>query len=85
MPAEDEILLMRNFGAVERIRVAQATGGHFGGDPALQRMLFAANVPDPLNQRAGARAGALSVLCGVAATMSAHSGKPVAVKPLLEG
>ena len=85
MPAEDEILLLRNFGAVERIRVAQATGGHFGGDPALQRMLFAANVPDPLNQRAGARAGALSVLCGVAATMSAHSGKPVAVKPLLEG
>jgi predicted dehydrogenase len=85
MPAEDEILLIRNFGGVERIRVAQGSGGHFGGDPALQRMLFEPNVPDPLNQRAGARAGALSVLCGVAATMSANSGQSVPVKPLLEG
>ena len=83
MPEEDEIQLMRNFGPVERIRVAHGTGGHFGGDPALQRMLFEPGVADPLNQRAGARAGALSALCGVAATMSAASGRPVAVKPLL--
>ena len=84
MPEEDEILLMRNFGPVERVRVRHGTGGHFGGDPALQRMLFEPGAEDPLDQRAGARAGALSVLCGVAATMSATSGKPVAVKPLLE-
>jgi predicted dehydrogenase len=85
MPAEDEILVMRNFGPVERLRVPHGTGGHFGGDPALQRMLFTPDVDDPLNQRAGARAGALSVLCGIAAQMSATSRKPVAVKPLLEG
>jgi predicted dehydrogenase len=83
MPEEDEIQLMRNFGPIERIRVAHGTGGHFGGDPALQRMLFEPGVADPLNQRAGARAGALSVLCGVAAAMSAASGRPVAVRPLL--
>ena len=49
-------------------------GGHFGGDPALQRMLFAPGAPDPLGQRAGARAGAMSVLCGVAAMESARLG-----------
>ena len=31
---------MRNFGAAERIRVPHEPGGHFGGDPALHRMLF---------------------------------------------
>ncbi|MEX0854009.1 MAG: Gfo/Idh/MocA family oxidoreductase [Bauldia sp.] len=82
MPAEDEILVMKNFGGVERVRVKHGAGGHFGGDPALQRMLFVPGTPDPLGQRAGARAGALSVLTGVAAVRSAKSGKPVAVEPL---
>jgi predicted dehydrogenase len=83
MPAADEILLAHNFGPVERIRVPHGSGGHFGGDPALQRMLFEPGVADPLNQRAGAPAGALSILCGVAAATSAKSGQPVQVKPLL--
>jgi predicted dehydrogenase len=85
MPNEDEILVMRNFAPMERVRVPYEPGGHFGGDIALQRMLFAADAPDPLGQRAGARAGAVSVLCGVAAFESASSGRPVRVKPLLEG
>jgi len=84
-PDADEILLIRNFGDVERIRVPHEPGGHFGGDPKLQTMLFVPGTPDPLEQRAGARAGAMSVLCGVAAMASVRSGKPVAVKPLLEG
>jgi hypothetical protein len=85
MPDEDEILVMRNFGAAERIVVPFRRRGHFGADPLLQQMLFAPGVPDPLDQRAGARAGALSVLCGVAAMESARLGQPVAVAPLLEG
>jgi predicted dehydrogenase len=84
-PDEDEILLIRNFGDVERIRVAHQPGGHFGGDPRMHRMLFVPGTPDPLGQRAGAYAGAMSVLCGVAAIESARSGTPVKVKPLLEG
>jgi hypothetical protein len=83
-PDEDEILVMKNFGGVERLRVKHGTGGHFGGDPALQKMLFVPGTPDPLGQRAGARAGALSVVTGVAAAMSANSGRPIAVRPLLE-
>ena len=79
----DEILLARNFGDAERIRVPHQQGGHFGGDPALHRMLFAPDMADPLGQRAGAEAGALSVLTGVAAFESARRGVPVDVKSLL--
>ena len=85
MPDEDEILVMRNFGPVERIRVPYQRGGHFGADVELQKMLFAPGKTDPLEQRAGARAGAISVLCGVAAMESARRGAPVRVLPLLEG
>lgn len=80
----DEILLMPNFGPAERFRVEHRAGGHFGGDPAMQRRLFAAAEPDPLGQRAGSMAGALSVLTGVAAKESARTGLPVKVKPLLQ-
>jgi predicted dehydrogenase len=83
MPDADEILVMRNFGGVERIRVPHASGGHFGGDVALQRMLFQPEATDPLGQRAGARAGAMSVATGIAAFESARTGQPVKVKPLL--
>ena len=84
-PDEDEILVMRNFAGVERIRVPHKEGGHFGADEVLQKMLFQPDTPDPLGQRAGARAGAISVLCGVAAMQSARLGEPVKVRPLLEG
>ena len=83
-PDEDEVWVMRNFGGAERIRIPHESGGHFGADPVLQRMLFAPDTPDPLGQRAGSRAGAMSVLCGVAATESARRGASVAVKPLLD-
>ena len=75
----DEILLMRNFGPSETIRITREHGGHFGGDKRLQAMLFDPEMPDPLHQRAGARAGALSVLCGVAAVESVKTGRAVPV------
>ena len=79
----DEIVVMQNAGPVERIKSEHGSGGHFGGDPLLRKMLFVPDTPDPLGQRAGARAGALSVLTGVAATMSADSGERVRIKDLL--
>jgi predicted dehydrogenase len=85
VPAADEILLVRSFGrGVERILVPHEPGTHFGGDPKMQDMLFKPGLPDPLNQRAGARAGALSVLCGVAALESIKTHRPVSIKSLLE-
>ena len=78
----DEIVVLGNDRTVERIRVEHGPGGHFGGDPLLQRMLFVPGTADPLGQRAGARAGAMSVLCGVAATTSAATGRPVQIEHL---
>jgi predicted dehydrogenase len=78
-PPEDEITIMRNSGAIEHVRVPHEPGGHFGGDAALMRMLFAPGMDEPLGQRAGARAGAMSVLAGLAALDSAKTGAPVAV------
>jgi predicted dehydrogenase len=84
VPDHDEIVLLKNFGGREIIRVPHAEGGHFGGDPAMQRMLFGPPQDDALAQRAGSRAGAMSVLCGVAALESLRRGAVVAIKPLLE-
>lgn len=84
MPDHDEILLVHNFGREERIRVPHQPGGHFGGDPRMQDLLFRPGTPDPLNQGADARAGAMSVLVGVAALESANTNRPVQVAELLK-
>ena len=83
-PDYDEVLLVKSFNGAERIRIPHEPGGHFGGDPKLQDMLFKPGTPDPLNQRAGSRAGAMSVLCGVAALQSTKSGKAINVAGLLD-
>jgi hypothetical protein len=82
---QDEILVLGTDRSVERIVVEHGPGGHFGGDPLLHRSLFEPETEDPLRQRAGARAGAMSVLTGVAATRSAETGLPVEIGPLLTG
>lgn len=63
--------------------IARATGGHGGGDARLLRMLFVGDLPDPLGLMAGSRAGALSILTGVAANKSIATGKPIRVASLL--
>ena len=87
-PDHDEILLVRSFPgdreAVERIAVPHFPGGHYGGDDRLRDMLFKPGATDPLGQRAGSRAGAISVLCGIAALESAESGRPVRLREFAE-
>jgi len=82
---KDEILVLGTDRSVERITVEHGPGGHFGGDPLLHAAMFVPDLSDPHGQKAGARAGALSVLTGVAATMSAETGKPVDILALLTG
>jgi len=82
VPPADEILLMRNFAGVERIWVPHRAGGHFGGDDGLRTMLFKPDIADPLGQRAGARAGAMSVLCGLAALESSRTKRNVSLPEL---
>jgi predicted dehydrogenase len=81
-PDHDEILVMQNFGPVERVVVPHQPGGHFGGDVVLRQMLFKPGMQDPLKQRADARAGALSVLCGIAARESMRKNLPVSIAEL---
>ncbi len=87
-PDSDEILLVRSFPAAgepafERITVPHAPGGHYGGDNLMRNMMFLPDTPDPLRQRAGSRAGAVSVLCGIAALQSARSGAAVRLDALM--
>ncbi|AJC77351.1 oxidoreductase protein [Rhizobium etli bv. phaseoli str. IE4803] len=86
-PKEDTILLIRNFPngkeAVERIVVPHFTGGHYGGDDRMRNMIFKPDMEDTLGQRAGTRAGAMSVLCGIAALTSSRTGKMVEIAELM--
>jgi hypothetical protein len=45
-------------------------------------MLFRDGTPDPLGQRAGALAGAMSMLCGAAALASMKAGRPIKLAEL---
>lgn len=88
MPDQDEILLIRNFPndgeeKLERIIVPHAEGGHYGGDNRMRDMIFKPGQTDTLHQRAGARAGAYSVLCGIAALKSAQTGEVVKIDDLM--
>ncbi|WGF90692.1 Gfo/Idh/MocA family protein [Marinivivus vitaminiproducens] len=83
VPPADEILLMRNFTDIERIWVQHREGGHHGGDRVLHAMLFRPGMEDPLGQRASARAGAVSVLTGVAAVESMRADRSVRLDSLL--
>lgn len=65
--------------------IPKATGGHGGGDEQLLRRLFTTEpIPDPLGFMADSRAGAMSILVGVAANRSIASGQPVAITDLLQ-
>lgn len=80
---EDAVRVTRNFGKSEILVLPYAEGGHFGADPRLMEMIFNPAKPDPLNQRAGARAGAMSLLTGVAAVKSVETGRPVKITDLI--
>ncbi len=83
VPPVDEIRLTRNFGTTEIIPVQHGKGGHFGGDPALKDMLLKPNMPDPYHQRASSRAGAMSILTGIAARKSVDTKQPVQIASLV--
>jgi predicted dehydrogenase len=84
VPHADDIRVTRAFGASEVISIPWSRGGHGGADVRLRAMLFDPTIPDPLSQRAGSRAGAASLLTGVAADRSIQQGRPVRIGELLE-
>jgi hypothetical protein len=81
--ATAEVRVTKNFGKSELTEMKIGLGGHFGADPKLKDMIFKPDVPDPLKQRAGSRAGAMSLLTGVAAMRSIEQRKPVKISDLI--
>jgi hypothetical protein len=65
------------------IQVDTGTGEHYGGDRILRDHLFRGLPEDPLGLQADSRAGAMSILTGVAANRSIASGEPVRIAELL--
>src|SRR5690606_38744999 len=81
----DEIRVTDNFGDSELIRIAHAGGGHAGGDERLMDRVFREpDAPDPLQQSAGLRDGAMSILLGIAARKSIETGEPIEVGSLTD-
>src|SRR5690606_20867587 len=72
------------FGGAAVVDVPPAAGDHGGGDVRLRDMLFRDGVADPWNHLAGSRAGAMSILTGVAANRSMALGRPVMIEELLQ-
>lgn len=84
LPARHEIRVNPLFGRPYTVPVELRYGGHGGADERLRDDLFRAQGPDPLGRRADSRAGALSVLIGVAANQSMVTGQPVEIQNLLQ-
>jgi predicted dehydrogenase len=78
----DEIIVNKNFGTREIIRVPEGTSGHGGGDRLLKDKIFGGVKEDPLNQAASVRDGALSILVGIAARKSCETGNVVKIGDL---
>jgi predicted dehydrogenase len=67
----------------QRIEPDTGTGEHYGGDRILRDHLFRGLDSDPLGLQADSRAGAMSILTGVAANRSIATGQPVSIDRLL--
>jgi predicted dehydrogenase len=68
------------------IPLGEAEGGHGGADPLMLRDLFAdVPAPDPLHRAADQRAGAWSILTGIAANQSIREGRPIRLRDFPPG
>ena len=80
----DEIRVTMNFGGTEIVQVPRVEGEHGGADERLRAHMFTPGQPDPLDQVAGTRDGAMSILIGIAADRSIQSRAPVKIAGLTD-
>ncbi|MCD6359703.1 MAG: Gfo/Idh/MocA family oxidoreductase [Armatimonadetes bacterium] len=79
-----EFRVTKNFGESRTFKIGEGgEGGHWGADTVMQNMIFR-GAPDPLKQSAGSRAGALSILIGIAARRSIENQRPFKVEELVK-
>jgi len=79
----DEIMITRNFGTRNYIRIPQSEG-HGGGDKLMHDKIWRKVVEDPFKQSANIRDGAFAILTGVAARKSCNLGKPIKITSLTD-
>ncbi len=72
-----------NFKDTRTFNISAGGGGHWGADTVMQNMIFR-SAPDPLGQSAGSRAGAFSILIGIAARRIIEQQRPLKVEELLK-
>lgn len=79
-----QILFQPHWGKPQVIEVEESNlGGHGGGDVRLLNHVFRGVDADPLGHAADHRAGAMSILTGIAANRSLCTGQPTAVTQLV--
>jgi predicted dehydrogenase len=71
---ETEILLTKSFGQQQKIPMPAIAGGHAGGDPRLQDLIFRKTDLPTYMRLPDSRAGAMSCLTGIAARHSIERG-----------
>ncbi len=79
-----KIKIYPHFQSGYEVEVWQSKGGHGGGDPLLLNDIFTPNgLEDKYLRAADHRAGAWSILTGIAANLSIVSGHPIHIKNLI--
>jgi len=81
-PVGDWLTVQRHFEAARAVEIAEAVGGHGGGDAVLLRDVFVGGGDDPLGHAATWRDGVRSVVVGIAGNRSLESGQAVRVADL---
>lgn len=85
IPLGTKISIHPHFQAAYDIDVDDVGGGHGGADPLLMADIFALDQPpDPYFRRADHRAGAYSILTGIAANQSIDKGIPIRIDSLVQ-
>ena len=83
IPFETEMYVTKSFGQQEKITVPRGRGGHAGGDPRLQDLIFRKTELPKHMQLPDSRAGAMSCLTGIAARKSIEQGRPIRINDLV--
>ena len=85
IPQGTKISIHPLFKAAYDVEVDEGGGGHGGADPRLMADIFSPEQPvDPYMRAADHRAGAYSILTGIAANHSIEQGRPIRVSSLVQ-
>jgi len=76
--------ITKNFKSSQTFSLKSGGSGHWGADQIMQDRIFRQPGKDLLDQGAGSRAGALSILIGIAARRSIEQQRPFRIEELVK-